>query len=39
MMKVDPEDWDYAETGAMGWTLSVLATVVAKMEIADLLRW
>ena len=39
MVKVDPEDWDFAETGAIGWTLSVLATVAAEMETTDLLRW
>ena len=37
MVKVDLEDLDSAETGVMGWTLSVLATVVAEMEITDLL--
>ena len=39
MVKVDPEDWDYVETEAMGWTLSMLAIVAAEMEIADLLCW
>ena len=39
MVKMDPENWDCAETGAMGWTLSMLATIAAEMEIADLLRW
>ena len=38
MVKVRPEDLDCAETGAIGWTLSVLATVAAEIEIADLLR-
>ena len=38
MVKVDLEDLDYAEMGAIGWTLLVLATVVAKIETADLLR-
>ena len=38
MVKVNLEDWDCAETGAIGWTLSVLATVAVEMEIADLLR-
>ena len=37
MVKVRSEDLDCAETGAIGWTLSVLAIVVAKIEIADLL--
>ena len=27
MVTVDPDDLDCAETGAIGWTLSVLATV------------
>ena len=39
MVKVDLEDWDFAETGTIGWTLSVLATVAAEMETTDLLRW
>ena len=39
MVKVRPEDLDYAKTGAIGWTLSVLATRVAEMETADLLHW
>ena len=38
MEKVDPEDLDCAETGAIGWTLSVLATIVIEIETADLLR-
>ena len=38
MVKVRPEDLNYAETGAIGWTLSVLATVAAEIEIANLLR-
>ena len=38
MVKVDPEDSDFAKTGAISWTLSVLATVAAEMEIVDLLR-
>ena len=38
MVKVQPEDLDRVETGAIGWTLSVLATVVAEIETADLLR-
>ena len=38
MVKVDPKDRDFAETGARGWTLSMLATVAVKMETADLLR-
>ena len=38
MVKMRLEDLDYAETGAIGWTLSVLATIVAEIETADLLR-
>ena len=38
MVKVRSEDLDCAEMGAIGWTLSVLATVAAGIEIADLLR-
>ena len=38
MVKVRSEDLDCAETGAISWTLSVLATVTAKIEIVDLLR-
>ena len=35
---VNLEDLDFAETGVIGWILSVLATVVVEMEIADLLH-
>ena len=38
MVKVDPEDLDCAEIGAMCWTLSVLVTVATEMETVDLLR-
>ena len=38
MVKVRSEDLDYAETGAIGWTLSVLATIAAKIDTADLLQ-
>ena len=38
MVKVRTEDLDYAEMEAIGWTLSVLAIVAAKIDIADLLR-
>ena len=38
MVKVRPEDLDCAETGAIGWTLSVIATVVVDIDTADLLR-
>ena len=38
MVKVRPEDLDCAETGAIGWTLSVLAIVAVEIEIADLLQ-
>ena len=31
------EDLDCVEMGAIGWTLSVLATVAAEIEITDLL--
>ena len=39
MVKMDPEDWGCAETGAIGWTLSGLAIVAAKIETANLLQW
>ena len=35
---VDPEDLDFVKMGAIGWILSVLATIAAVMEIVDLLR-
>ena len=38
MVKVDLEDWDCIETGAIGWPLSLLATVAVEIETADLLR-
>ena len=38
MVKVCPEDLDYTKTGAIGWTLSVLATIAAEIETIDLLR-
>ena len=45
MVKVRSEDLDYAEMEAIGWTLSVLATVATEIETAateietaDLLR-
>ena len=38
MVIVDLEDLDFAETGAIGWILSVLAIVAAEMETVDLLR-
>ena len=37
MVKVCSEDLDCAEMRAIGWTLSVLATVTIEIEIADLL--
>ena len=37
MVIVDLEDLDLTEMGAIGWILSVLTTVAAKMEIANLL--
>ena len=38
MVKVRPEDLDCVETGAIGWTLSVLATVAPKIETTNLLQ-
>ena len=38
IVKVRSEELDYAEIGAIGWTLSVLATVAAEIVTADLLR-
>ena len=38
MVKMDLEDLDYVEMGAIGWILLVVATVVAKMETTNLLR-
>ena len=38
MVKVHFEDLDCAEMGAIGWTLSVLATVIVEIETTDLLR-
>ena len=38
MVKMRSEDLDYAEMGAIGWTLSMLATVAAEIETTDLLR-
>ena len=38
MVKVRPQDLDYAEMGVIGWTLSVLVTIAAEIETADLLR-
>ena len=38
MVKMRPKDLDCAETGAIGWTLSVLATIAAEMETTDLLQ-
>ena len=37
MVKVRFEDLDYAEIGAIGWTLSVLAIVVVEIETTNLL--
>ena len=37
IMIVDPEDLDCAEMGAIGWILSMLATVAAEIEAANLL--
>ena len=38
MVKVRPKDLDCAEMGAIGWTLSGLATIAAEIDTADLLR-
>ena len=38
MVKVHSENLDCVEMGAIGWTLSVLATVATKIETADLLQ-
>ena len=38
MVKVRPKDLNCAETGAIGWTLSMLAIVVIEIETVDLLR-
>ena len=38
MVKVHSKDLDCAEIGAIGWTLSVLATVAAEIETANLLQ-
>ena len=38
MVKVRSKDLDYVEMGAIGWTLSVLATVAVEIETVDLLR-
>ena len=38
MVKMRPEDLDCVETEAIGWTLSMLATVVAEIETTNLLR-
>ena len=38
MVKVCSEDLDCAKTGAIGWTLSVLATVATEIETTDLLQ-
>ena len=38
VVKVRSEDLDYAEIGAIGWTLSGLATLAAEIVTVDLLR-
>ena len=38
IVKVRSEDLDCAETGAIVWTLLVLATIAAEIETVDLLR-
>ena len=37
MVKVRPKDLDCTETGAIGWTLSVLEIVAAETKIVNLL--
>ena len=39
MVKVCSKDLDCAETRAISWTLSMLATVTTEIETADLLWW
>ena len=36
---MDPEDLDFVEMGAIGWILSMLATVEAEIEATNLLCW
>ena len=38
MVIVDPEDLDFVEMGAIGWILSVLATLAIEMETTNLLQ-
>ena len=38
MVIMDPEDLDFVEMRAIGWILSVLATIAAEMGITNLLR-
>ena len=38
MEKVRPEDLNCAEMGAIGWTLSVVATVAVEIETTYLFR-
>ena len=38
MVKVRPEDLDCADMRAIGWTLSMLVTVAAEIDTANLLR-
>ena len=38
IVKVRSEDLNYAKIGAIGWALSVLATVATEIVTADLLR-
>ena len=35
---MDLENLDFIEMGAIGWELSVLATIAAEMETTNLLR-
>ena len=38
MVIVDPEDLDFAKTGAIGWIPLVLATVAIEIQTNDLLH-
>ena len=38
MVIVDLENLDFTKTGAIGWILSVLATIAIEMETTNLLR-
>ena len=38
MVKVDPEDVDFTEMGAIGWMLLVLEIVAVEIQTTDLWR-